>query len=276
MSKKISCDCKIKELKSKLDLSKFPFCQRDNRLCKNVEEQLLTLLYIDRNKKIDIAELFYIQRCIQNKVFFLSKEVEDMPVPSDAETQNIFLYKTNEFIFKDANSRFFGRFRNPDDPTMGIDSGSIRHMFEGTKPDLIIEQLNNLWINTFGKVELSKMSLTSFSTLAALWMLVFFAIHPFNDGNGRTARFFLSVIGFKAGFELIWWSHEVNVKGRKQRRYRNALRSCHRYRKRIEMEYNFGTQMYWEQMKKAIEPLALFFFERIVKDINTFEEKPPK
>lgn len=57
---------------------------------------------------------------------------------------------------------------------------------------------------------------------AALFHILFEAVHPFVDGNGRTGRLLLNFILMKHGYP------PVNVKFADRRRYYDAFTSYHR------------------------------------------------
>ena len=88
--------------------------------------------------------------------------------------------------------------------------------FETTPPMLVIPDMKN-YFKEYAKLkkELHPLELAAW----AHWKLV--RIHPFQDGNGRTARIIMNYILHKNGYAMI------DIKTKEKQQYFSALEKCH-------------------------------------------------
>jgi cell filamentation protein len=87
----------------------------------------------------------------------------------------------------------------------------------GSAPFALPMHISSALSETFAKLKserlLEGLDETSFSQRAAYYLGEINAIHPFREGNGRTQREFVRLLGGHAGHPLTWehLSHEENV-----------------------------------------------------------------
>jgi len=94
-------------------------------------------------------------------------------------------------------------------------------VFQGVEPRLIEPELRSLW----GRIHRFRppSNRDAFATWGAIFLQRFFAIHPFSDGNGRTARLLLAVAALRVDLFIGAWP----TSGKGRREYLRALRRAH-------------------------------------------------
>jgi Fic family protein len=111
--------------------------------------------------------------------------------------------------FKDTKPRIAGQYKTHQNSVRGSH-------FETTPPMLVIPDMKN-YFKEYAKLkkELHPLELAAW----AHWKLV--RIHPFQDGNGRTARIIMNYVLHKNGYAMI------DIKTKEKQQYFNALEKCH-------------------------------------------------
>lgn len=135
-----------------------------------------------------------------------------------------FLLEIHKAIFENTGLTVFGRFREVGEG-MVLDTGN--HVFHGTDPLQIETQLATVHQEVLIPImncDTSNANRVFF--LCSKFMVDFFAVHPFNDANGRVVRLVVEMaLRIKLGLVVNWPSN-----GRKRRQYLKALRYAHRRR----------------------------------------------
>ncbi|PIN85466.1 MAG: hypothetical protein COV47_02020 [Candidatus Diapherotrites archaeon CG11_big_fil_rev_8_21_14_0_20_37_9] len=120
-----------------------------------------------------------------------------------------FISQIHEMYFRDTKPRIAGKYKTHQNSVRGSH-------FETTPPHLVITDMKN-YIKEYGekKKELHPLELSTW----AHWKLV--RIHPFQDGNGRTARIIMNYMLHTNGYAMI------DIKTKEKQQYFNALEKCH-------------------------------------------------
>ncbi|HIH09490.1 MAG TPA: Fic family protein [Candidatus Diapherotrites archaeon] len=120
-----------------------------------------------------------------------------------------FIQQIHEMYFKDTKPRIAGKYKTHQNLVRGSH-------FETTPPHLVITDMKNYHKeHQQQKNELHPLELAAW----AHWKLV--RIHPFQDGNGRTARIIMNYILHSNGYAMI------DIKTKEKQQYFNALEKCH-------------------------------------------------
>lgn len=120
-----------------------------------------------------------------------------------------FLLKIHEMYFKDTKPKIAGKYKKYQNGIKGSN-------FETTPPNLVLTDMK-LYFQEYEKLkrELHPLELAAWTH----WKLV--RIHPFQDGNGRSARIVMNFILHKNGYGMI------DIKTKERQAYFNALEKCH-------------------------------------------------
>ena len=111
--------------------------------------------------------------------------------------------------FKDTKPKIAGKYKTHQNRVRGSH-------FETTPPQYVTTDMKNYFKEyTKLKKELHPLELAAW----AHWKLV--RIHPFQDGNGRTARIIMNYILHKNGYAMI------DIKTKEKQQYFKALEKCH-------------------------------------------------
>jgi len=119
-----------------------------------------------------------------------------------------FLLKVHEIYFKDTKSKIAGTYKKHQNQIKGS-------RFETTPPHLVLTDMK-LYFEEYARLkkELHPLELAAWIH----WKLV--RIHPFQDGNGRTARIIMNFILNKNGYAMI------DIKTKEKQQYFRALEKC--------------------------------------------------
>ncbi len=126
----------------------------------------------------------------------------------DELTEKLLL-KLHEMYFKETKPYIAGKYKTAQNRIMGS-------AFETTPPKFVITDMKN-YFKEYDKLkkQLHPLELAAW----AHWKLV--RIHPFQDGNGRTARIIMNFVLHKNGYAMI------DIKTKEKQQYFNALEKCH-------------------------------------------------
>ncbi|MBI4044421.1 MAG: Fic family protein [Candidatus Diapherotrites archaeon] len=162
------------------------------------EVELLLSEDISPNKPLeDVLEA----KAAQKTLYFIQQTKEE---PSEQ-----LLRKIHEMYFKDTKPKIAGQYKTRQNRITGSN-------FETTPPMLVpIDMKNYFKEYALLRKELHPLELAAW----AHWKLV--RIHPFQDGNGRTARIIMNHILHKNGYAMI------DIKTKEKQQYFNALEKCH-------------------------------------------------
>ena len=125
------------------------------------------------------------------------------------EFDSFFLLKIHEMYFKDSKPKIAGKYKTHQNLVQGSH-------FETTPPQFVLIDLKNYFKEYF---DLSKKLHPLELAAWAHWKLV--RIHPFQDGNGRTARIVMNYILHKYGYGMI------DIKTMEKKAYFKTLEKCH-------------------------------------------------
>src|SRR3989344_3319100 len=119
-----------------------------------------------------------------------------------------FIQLIHEMCFRDTKPRIAGKYKTHQNMIRGSH-------FETTPPNLVITDMKN-YIKEYGELgkKLHPLELAAW----AHWKLVH--IHPFQDGNGRTARIIMNFVLYRNGYAMI------DIKTKEKKQYFNALEKC--------------------------------------------------
>ena len=125
------------------------------------------------------------------------------------ELSEQLLHKIHEMYFKDTKPRMAGQYKTHQNRVTGSN-------FETTPPTLVLADMKN-YFKEYQKLkkELHPLELAAWTH----WKLV--RIHPFQDGNGRTARIIMNYILHRNGYAMI------DIKTKEKQQYFKALEKCH-------------------------------------------------
>ncbi|WGL58598.1 Fic family protein [Pigmentibacter sp. JX0631] len=179
--------------------------------------------------------------------------------PTSAEKFIKILKEFNYEIFHMTKISYFGNFR-----TSKIFFDKDQHQREGSKPENIASELTDLYHNYF--LNLSEEIWNNeerFLRLCSIFLESFFRIHPFPDGNGRTGRMFLILMGIHSkSFQF----ERFDIHKTDEKNYINALRIAHKL-------YNHENLI---KRGKAFEPLKQWLKLKLSNpaDFSGIEEPP--
>ena len=151
-----------------------------------------------------------------------------------------------KYSAKDSRHKGNYKFQNNKVQATDYQGNVVKVIFEPSPPYLVPKEMQELveWFNQ--ELEGKQHPLL----LIANFLFEFLAIHPFEDGNGRTSRVLTNLLLLQAGYEFTpFISHEKIVESNKIGYYQ-AL--------------NF-TQLSWKKEKEDVSKWILFFLEVVKK-----------
>ena len=125
------------------------------------------------------------------------------------ELNHELLLKIHEMYFKETKPKIAGKYKTHQNRVTGS-------KFEPTHPNFVLTDMK-LYLKEYQKLKkkLHPLELAAW----AHWKLV--RIHPFQDGNGRTARIVMNFVLGKNGYAMI------DIKTKEKQSYFSALEKCH-------------------------------------------------
>jgi fido (protein-threonine AMPylation protein) len=174
------------------------YCRTNRRLCDVVDRRLIELAAEERGEPQKLEVLEDMAKSIEARhgAAQLGIEMGAEALPRTAEE---FIEQAEIFhmaVFGGTGLSFAGHFR--DEP---VRYGKGKNERDGVASEQIRPSLANLFIHVPfpSKQKLQAMSERDFLRFCARFLREFFAIHPFLDGNGRTARLFLLLFARETG-----------------------------------------------------------------------------
>lgn len=202
-------------------------CNQDKKLCQLIDERLLELKTDDFKNAVDYEILIYIQKTITANCSNIKLRIKKgyFQFPTNGVEFVDLILQINQEIFQNVKMTKLGRFRViHEDVAVDGDGIANKHYFLGTKSQEITSNLIIVWGKLFANLDFNNKS--QLEILCSKFLVHFFAIHPFNDGNGRTARYFLDILFSNGKYQI-----EFPSTGKRRRQYIKGLRIAHRIRK---------------------------------------------
>lgn len=198
---------------------------------------------------------------IENSYLEIKKKIESnfYTFPASASMFIEILKTINREIFKKTGIEIFGEFRKKE-----IYFDSDKHEREGSKPEKIGIELTSLYNDYFLNMTNEQLNNKErFLRLSSIFLETFFRIHPFPDGNGRTGRLFLILMGMHSNR---FYFERFEIHNSDEKNYLNALRVAHQL-------YNHDNHF---KRKKAYDLLIEWLKSKLThsEDFTGIEEPP--
>jgi fido (protein-threonine AMPylation protein) len=205
-------------------------CSKRNRACSDFNPRGYDVRLVEAASaefgSLTEAGIIDLSRTVQSNHAAIRSELGRLAfLPfNDFENFRNFLIETHKAIFEGTGLTVFGRFREVGEG-MVLDTGN--HVFQGTHPQQIETRLaivHEQVLHPLLHCDVGNEERVIF--LCSKFIVDFFAVHPFNDANGRIARLVIEmVLRVKLQLVVNWPSS-----GKKRRQYLKALRYAHRRR----------------------------------------------
>lgn len=229
-----------------------------------IYDHLLIKSYFDYFKrKMTENEMISFSHEIETSYLELKEKIESNSYTfPDSPIEFIEILKTiNGELFKKTKIGFFGKFRKRE-----IYFDVDKHYREGSKPEKIEPELTTFFNDYFSNIHSEQWNVEDrFLRLCAIFLETFFRIHPFPDGNGRTGRLFLILMGIHS---TKFYFERFDIHKSDENDYIHALRVAHKF-------YDHENEK-----KRTNGYMALIkWLKSKLSDSNNFtgiEEEPPK
>jgi fido (protein-threonine AMPylation protein) len=230
------------------------------KLCLRFEKRFVELLSTRTGTQC-VNDLQNAQVQLEMNIANLTTEFETKPIPDFKKYESFenLLITINKKLFEGLHIECLGRLRkNGEDVHVG-DNADPKNGFFGVPAAEIQDQLRILYgivVSRMKSIE-SKSDFNSkikdFGILSARFLVYFFAIHPFNDGNGRVARIFLKIVARMLSLEIKAFPPEP----KERKRYLKFLERAHRARlESIQLGSQVGHNSLGELDLRSIEDFA--------------------
>ncbi len=155
--------------------------------------------------------------------------------------------------YSDKDQKHLGEYKFGDNSVVEIDKEGniVGVIFEPTKPHLTPKEMQELieWTDEAFKEKIFHPLL-----VIANFIMEFLAIHPFQDGNGRTSRVLTNFLMLKYGYDYMQYvSHEKLIEDNKDRYYLALNKSQKTKNHNISPWLLFFLEMILEQVKLAVK-----------------------
>lgn len=155
--------------------------------------------------------------------------------------------------YSDKDQKHLGEYKFGDNSVVAIDKDGavIDLIFEPTKPHLTAKEMQELlaWTEEAFRERIFHPLL-----VIASFIMEFLAIHPFQDGNGRTSRVLTNFLMLKCGYDYMpYISHEKLIEDNKDRYYLALNKSQKTKNDDIKPWLIFFLEMILEQAKLAVK-----------------------
>ena len=155
--------------------------------------------------------------------------------------------------YSDKDQKHLGEYKFSDNSVAATDKDGkvIGVIFEPTKPYLTPKEMQELlvWTNEAFQIKIFHPLL-----VIANFIMEFLAIHPFQDGNGRTSRVLTNFLMLKYGYDYMpYISHEKLVEDNKDRYYLALNKSQKTKNHDIAPWLIFFLEMILEQVKLVVK-----------------------
>ncbi|BBH54740.1 Fic family protein [Fluviispira sanaruensis] len=217
---------KCEDCKDKDNFVAFEYnCIHHNKcLYKNYDHLLIKNYFDYFNQKMTEDEMIYFSHEIESSYLEIKKKIEsDYYTFPDSPSIFIEMLKTiNGEIFKKTGIGFFGKFREKE-IYFDVDA----HHREGSKPEKIEIELTKFFNDYFLNINNEQWNNEErFLRLSSIFLETFFRIHPFPDGNGRTGRLFLILMGVHS---KKFYFERFDIHNSDEKDYLKALRAAHKF-----------------------------------------------
>ncbi len=155
--------------------------------------------------------------------------------------------------YSDKDQKHSGEYKFGDNSVVAKDKDGkvVGIIFEPTKPHLTPKEMQELLAWT--KEAFSEKIFHPLLVIAN-FIMEFLAIHPFQDGNGRTSRVLTNFLMLKYGYDYMpYVSHEKLIEDNKDRYYLALNKSQKTKKHDITLWLSFFLEMILEQVKLAVK-----------------------
>jgi Fic family protein len=155
--------------------------------------------------------------------------------------------------YSDKDQKHSGKYKFGDNSVVATDRDGkiVGIIFEPTKPYLTSKEMQELltWTNEALREKIFHPLL-----IIASFIMEFLAIHPFQDGNGRTSRVLTNFLMLKYGYDYMpYISHEKLIEDNKDRYYLALNKSQKTKNYNITPWLSFFLEIILEQIKLAVK-----------------------
>lgn len=162
--------------------------------------------------------------------------------------------------YSDKDQRHLGKYKKIPINIEAFDSkgNSLGVVFETTSPMKTPIQMKELitWTN-----EALETKIWHPLIIIGIFTVIFLAIHPFQDGNGRLSRLLTNLLLLKSGYQYVLYTSLESVIEANKESYYLALQK---------------TQTTWQENQPQWEPWLLFFFQCLQRQKHHLEIKLEK